>query len=109
MVASSGRLRPQDHLGATEQGDRPARLAMRHHGIPHLRRAAAVLRDDASRHLAPNRPIALVLKEITSNNDLGKWANDNDDGEGGNIMPFGTCLVIRQNAKSHAKIAKTLN
>jgi hypothetical protein len=53
------------------------------------------------------RPLPVVMQEFTSNKDLGKWAID--DGVGGELMPFGTSLVIRQNAKAHAKIAKLLN
>ncbi|MBS0201606.1 MAG: hypothetical protein JSS49_01815 [Planctomycetes bacterium] len=53
-----------------------------------------------------NRPITVLSEQLTSNKELGPWQND--DGEGGSVLPLGTSLVIRQTAKNHAKIAKLL-
>ncbi len=54
-----------------------------------------------------NVPAAALAEQIVRNKELGKWMIV--DEEGGSILPLGTGLLIRQNAKAHAKIAKLLN
>ncbi|MEI8383744.1 MAG: hypothetical protein WCJ09_26760 [Planctomycetota bacterium] len=54
-----------------------------------------------------NVPAAALAEQMVRNKELGKWMIV--DEEGGSILPLGTGLLIRQNAKAHAKIAKLLN
>ena len=54
-----------------------------------------------------NVPAAALAEQIVRNKDLGKWLVV--DEEGGSVLPLGTGLLIHQNAKSHAKIARLLN
>ncbi len=54
-----------------------------------------------------NVPAAALAEQMVRNKELGKWMIV--DEEGGSILPLGTSLLIRQNGKGHAKIARLLN
>ena len=61
---------------------------------------------DVRGSIAPNRPMELLLEQLTSTKELGPWQIT--DGDGGGVLPLGTLLVIRQTSAVHTKLAKIL-
>ena len=61
---------------------------------------------DVRRLLTPNRSLNALSMQLTSTKELGPW--EITDGEGGNVMTFGTLLLVRQTPAVHAKLAVML-